>query len=167
MTTEKKPSRSRKPKSVEAEPEAAPAPRAEKAPRTRKAAAPTKERRSRKAAAAPEEAAPAKSERRLGDRRESPRLPIPVQVRVPNGKFIEVQGDISVGGVLFVDTRPLKGRRVDLRFRLPGRDAEVRVRGEVVETSEKGEGLYGAHVRFEEIDLETQRAIARFIDTRS
>ena len=106
-------------------------------------------------------------ERRMGDRRESPRLPIKVWVKNSTADtFEQVQGDISVGGMLFVDKLPISGKKIDLRFKLPGRAAEVRVHGEVVQISKKDTG-YGAHVRFGEMELETQRAIARFIDAHA
>jgi hypothetical protein len=106
-------------------------------------------------------------ERRLGDRRESPRLPIKVWLKnAATNRFEQVEGDISVGGLHFVDIFPIAGKAIDLRFKLPGRAEEVRVQGEVVKVSKKTD-RYGAHVRFGEMDLETQRAIARFIDERS
>jgi c-di-GMP-binding flagellar brake protein YcgR len=106
-------------------------------------------------------------ERRMGDRRESPRLPIKVWVKnTSSNAFQQVQGDISVGGMHFLDKLPIDGKRIDLRFKLPGRSEEVHVAGEVVDISKKDTG-YGAHVRFGEMDLQTQRAIARFIDERT
>jgi hypothetical protein len=113
------------------------------------------------------EVKPRKRERRMGDRRESPRLPIKVWVRnAAATDFEEVEGDISVGGMHFTDVRPIQGKKIDLRFKLPNRDAEVRVQGDVVEVSSKG-NRYGAHVRFTDLDVETELAIARYIDERS
>ena len=81
-------------------------------------------------------------------------------------RFEQVEGDISVGGMHFVDQLPISGNRIDLRFKLPGRAEEVHVAGEVVQVSKKKD-RYGAHVRFGDMDIETQRAIARFIDDRT
>lgn len=106
-------------------------------------------------------------ERRMGDRRESPRLPIKVWVKNPaSNKFQQVQGDISVGGMLFHDALPIDGKHIDLRFKLPGRAEEVHVHGDVIDISKKESG-YAAHIRFGEMDLDTQRAIARFIDANT
>lgn len=106
-------------------------------------------------------------ERRMGDRRESPRLPIKVWVKnTASNKFEQVDGDLSVGGMHFVDKLPIEGKKIDLRFKIPGRDEEVHVAGEVIKISKKQTG-YGAHVRFGEMDIDTQLAIARFIDERS
>ncbi|MBS2028387.1 MAG: PilZ domain-containing protein [Deltaproteobacteria bacterium] len=107
-------------------------------------------------------------ERRMGDRRESPRLPIKVWVKnSASNTFEQVEGDISVGGLHFVDKLPITGKQIDLRFKLPGRTEEVRVHGEVIQVSQKKAGGYGAHVKFADLDLDTQLAIARFIDERS
>jgi uncharacterized protein (TIGR02266 family) len=132
--------------------------------------APGRDRRA-KSAAAKEKEAPAKvalrkRERRMGDRRESPRLPIKVWVKNTGGTFEEVEGDISVGGMHFLNKLPIKGKRIDLRFKLPGREAEVRVSGEVVQVSAKGD-KHGAHVKFTDLDIDTELAIARFIDERT
>ena len=106
-------------------------------------------------------------ERRMGDRRESPRLPIKVWVKnTTSNKFEQVDGDLSVGGMHFVDKLPIDGKRIDLRFKIPGRDAEVRVAGEVIKISKKQTG-YGAHVRFGDMDVDTELAIARFIHERT
>ena len=123
--------------------------------------------RSRTRKVVPEKTDVRRRERRMGDRRESPRLPIKVWVKnAASNKFEQVEGDISVGGMHFVDKLPIAGKRIDLRFKIPGRAEEVHVAGEVVRVSEKNAG-YGAHVRFGEMDIETQRAIARFIDERT
>jgi hypothetical protein len=137
---------------------------------------PTRERRttgkSPKAAAAKEapaaKAKPRKSRaRRMGERRESPRLPIAVWVKnAAATDFEEVEGDISVGGMHFTDALPIQGKKIDLRFRLPGRKDEVHVKGEVVEVSARGD-RYGAHVRFTEVEVDTELAIARYIDERT
>jgi hypothetical protein len=131
---------------------------------------PVRDRRARKPAAAKAESAAEtekERERRMGDRRESPRLPIKVWVRNPAvGTFQERRGDISVGGLHFTDSLPIEGKQVDLRFKLPGKAHEVQVKGEVVRVAGK-KGKYDAHVKFTDVDLETERAIARFIDERS
>jgi hypothetical protein len=110
---------------------------------------------------------PQAQEQRRDDRRESPRLPIKVWVKnSTSSRFEALEGDISVGGLHFTGTSPIVGKQVDLRFKLPGREQEVLVHGEVVEVSEHN-GLHGAHIRFGDMDVDTELAIARFIDERT
>jgi hypothetical protein len=113
----------------------------------------------------PEVASTRKRERRMGDRRDSPRVPLKLLVRQVDlgGSFEEKDGDISVGGVYFADRHTPAGRQVELRFRLPGRDKEIRCQGEILRVSE-GKGRYGAHVRFVDLPTDVELAVARFID---
>jgi hypothetical protein len=101
----------------------------------------------------------------MGDRRDSPRIPIKILVRQVElgGSFEEHQGDIGVGGVFFEERAFPTGGRVELRFRLPGRASEVRCQGEIVRISQLP-GKPGAHVRFLDLPTEVELAIARFID---
>jgi hypothetical protein len=107
-------------------------------------------------------------ERRMGDRRESPRIPVTLLVRYDElgGSFEERQGDIAIGGVYFLERFAPPGRGVQLRFHFPGREGDVRVQGEIVRVSEHGND-FGVHIRFLDLDTRTELAIARFIDDRS
>ncbi|NMB77125.1 MAG: pilus assembly protein PilZ [Myxococcales bacterium] len=109
---------------------------------------------------------PEKRERRLGDRRDSHRLPIEVEVAEGNGPFEKHQGDISIGGVFF--KKPLSlpiGAQVQLRFTLPGLERTIDVRGEVVEVTNAG-GTFtaGTRVRFSDLDVRAELLIARYLD---
>lgn len=101
----------------------------------------------------------------MGDRRDSPRIPMKILVRQVElgGSFEERAGDIGVGGAFFEERTLPVGRRVELRFRLPGREHEVRCQGEVLRLSRQPERP-GAHVRFLDLPTDIELAIARFID---
>jgi hypothetical protein len=115
--------------------------------------------------APPAEGNTRKGDRRMGDRRDSPRVPMKILVRQVElgGSFEERSGDIGVGGVFFEERSLPIGREVELRFRLPGLEHEVRCRGEVVLVSQ-GPGKSGGHVRFVDLPTEVELAVARFID---
>jgi uncharacterized protein (TIGR02266 family) len=99
------------------------------------------------------------------DRRESLRVPIRLMVRdaALGGSFDERRGNLSLGGVYFTEGHPPFGTRVELRFILPGERAEIRATGEILRVSREG-GAFGAHVRFQDLPLEAELAIARFLD---
>jgi hypothetical protein len=105
-------------------------------------------------------------ERRMGDRRESHRVSIEVEVRVGNDEFTGHQGNVGIGGVYF--DRPLDlptGAVVQLRFDLPGIDKRVECRAEVVEITAVGNpSEVGTRVRFVDLDLRSELLIARFLD---
>ncbi len=109
---------------------------------------------------------PEKTDRRRGDRRDSHRLPIQVEVAEGNGPFEKHQGDISIGGVFF--EKPLSlpiGAQVQLRFTLPGLERTLDVRGEVVEVTNAG-GTFtaGTRVRFCDLDVRAELLVARYLD---
>ncbi len=99
------------------------------------------------------------------DRRESRRVPIRLMVRdaALGGSFDERAGNLSLGGVYFTEGHPPYGARVEVRFLLPGLHEEVRAEGEILRVSREG-SAFGAHVRFQDLPLETELAIARFLD---
>ncbi len=98
------------------------------------------------------------------DRRESARIPIRLLVRdaALGGSFEERSGNIGLGGVYYTEAHPPSGSRVELRFLLPGARDEIRATGEILRVSRDG-GAFGAHVRFAEMSLEAEMAIARFL----
>ena len=98
-------------------------------------------------------------ERRLGDRRESHRLPIDVEVRQGNAPFSSHQGNIGIGGVFF--KTPLE----QLRFTLPDSNEAIQAKGEVVDITAVGRPEdRGTRVRFIDLDIKNELAIARFLD---
>jgi uncharacterized protein (TIGR02266 family) len=99
------------------------------------------------------------------DRRDSPRVPIRLLVRDESagGSFEEREGNLALGGVFFREAHPPQGRKVELRFVLPGTRTEIAARGEVIHVDRTETG-FGARVRFTSLPLEQELAIARFLD---
>ena len=105
-------------------------------------------------------------ERRMGDRRDSHRVPIAVEVSEGNKPFEKHEGNISIGGIFF--RKPLvlpTGAVVQLRFKLPGVEKELLLKGEVVEITAVGTPEEkGTRVRFVGLDLKSEMTIARYLD---
>lgn len=99
------------------------------------------------------------------DRRESQRVPIRLMVRdaTLGGSFDERAGNLALGGVYFVEGHPPFGTRVEVRFLLPGATEEIQAVGEILRVSREGKA-FGAHVRFQDLPLEAELAIARFLE---
>ncbi len=108
-----------------------------------------------------EAAAPAVSD---ADRRDSHRVSIHLLVRdaALGGSFEPFEGNLGIGGVYFDALHPPVGSRVELRFLVPGAPEEVQVLGEVLRVSREG-ARFGAHVKFVDIPLDAELAIARFL----
>ena len=98
------------------------------------------------------------------DRRDSHRVPIQLLVRdsALGGSFEPFQGNLGIGGVYYDALHPPVGSRVELRFIVPGAREEVHAIGEVLRVSREG-SRFGAHVKFVEIPLDAELAIARFL----
>jgi uncharacterized protein (TIGR02266 family) len=105
-------------------------------------------------------------ERRMGDRRDSHRLPIEVEVSEGNKPFEKHEGNISIGGIFF--RKPLTlptGAVVQLRFKLPGFEEELLLKGEVMEITAVGTPEEkGTRVRFTGLDIKSEMTIARYLD---
>ena len=98
------------------------------------------------------------------DRRESKRVALEA-IRLDTGEFPLVgHGDLGVGGLLWRGRGgPLSQGEVALAFEVPGADAVLHVKGEVLEQRRDGaEAL--VRVRFRDVELSAERAIARFLD---
>ena len=106
------------------------------------------------------------SERRMGDRRDSHRVSIAIEVSEGNKAFERHEGNISIGGIFFQKPLDLPtGAVVQLRFTLPDTDKELLVKGEVVEITAVGTPQEkGTRVRFTGLDLESEMLIARYLD---
>ncbi len=98
------------------------------------------------------------------DRRDSLRVPLELLVRdvALGGSFEPFQGNLGIGGVYFEAFHPPVGSRLELRFLVPGGREEVRATGEVLRISREGP-RFGAHVKFVDIPLEAELAIARYL----
>lgn len=98
------------------------------------------------------------------ERRDSRRVPIQLLVRDPalGGSFEAYEGNLALGGVCFDALHPPVGSRVEVRFLVPGAREEVRAVCEVLRVSQR-DGRFGAHVKFVDIPLDSELAIARFL----
>jgi PilZ domain-containing protein len=99
------------------------------------------------------------------ERRDSKRVPVRLMIRdaAGGGSFEERAGNLGLGGVYFAEAHPPPGNRVEVRFLVPGTRHEIRAFGEIVEVSSEAAG-FGYHVRFAELELEDELALARFLD---
>lgn len=107
-------------------------------------------------------------ERRLGDRRESPRVPMRFLVRdiAGGGTYEERDGDLSLGGIYWKGSSPPMGKDVDIRFRLPGVPVEIRAKGEIIRLTNRGGGI-DFHLRFTRLDVQDELTIARYVETHT
>jgi hypothetical protein len=98
------------------------------------------------------------------DRRESQRIPFTFRVRerAVGGPFEQRSGNLSLGGVYFAGEHPPTGTFVDLRFSIPGHEHEVSAEGEVLRVS-RDANLFGSHIRFTQIPLDCELALARHL----
>ncbi len=100
------------------------------------------------------------------DRRDSPRVPMTFLVRDSNhdeGEWEEREGDLGLGGISWVGKTAPLGQGVDVRFRLPGVPKELRAQGEIIRVKADDSRLH-FQLRFAELDLESELAIAKYLD---
>jgi hypothetical protein len=102
------------------------------------------------------------------DRRDSQRVPFRflVRARAPDGPFVEHEGNLAMGGVYFTGSDPPEGTSVELRFTVPGHDHEVTATGQVLRVGGPAE-RFGAHIRFTEIPLDCELALARYFQSHT
>ncbi len=100
----------------------------------------------------------------VDDRRDSQRVEVELLVRdaALGGSFEPYHGNLALGGVWFDAFHPPVGSRVEIRFLVPGGRQEIRAVGEVLRVSREGD-RFGAHVKFVDIPLEAELAIARYL----
>lgn len=105
-------------------------------------------------------------EQPAADRRESRRVPVELMVRDLGlgGSFEPKRGNLALGGVFYDDLHAPAGDRVEVRFLLPGGHGgsrqPIHALAEVIEAVPTDE-LFGVRLRFVEIPLEDEMAIAR------
>ncbi|MCC6810360.1 MAG: PilZ domain-containing protein [Deltaproteobacteria bacterium] len=109
----------------------------------------------------------ARIDRRKGDdRRTDVRVAIDLWMEEVRGDevYFRRSCDLSEGGVFFDQSIPhAVGTKVTLRFGLPGTDASVQVRGEVVSAARATDGL-GMGVKFTEVRADDRAAIRKYVD---
>ncbi len=98
------------------------------------------------------------------DRRDSVRVVLPLLVREVElgGSFEEHRGNLGLGGAWFEALHPPAGNRLEVRFILPGRREEIQALAEVLRVTRDGD-RFGTHLRFVDLPLDTELAIARFL----
>ena len=98
------------------------------------------------------------------ERRESLRVPCRFQVReaAVGGSFVPLEGNLALGGIYYAALHPPVGAHVEVRFLLPGQRDEIMALGEVIRVSTEGE-KFGAHLRFTSIPIESELAVARYL----
>jgi hypothetical protein len=99
------------------------------------------------------------------ERRNSLRVPFRFQVREAEvgGSFVERDGHLALGGIDYGGRHPPVGALVEVRFLIPGHFQEIMALGEVLRVSQEGES-FGAHLQFTEIAVESELAVARFLE---
>jgi uncharacterized protein (TIGR02266 family) len=110
-------------------------------------------------------ARPSQPDQRNEDRRDSIRVPMKFLVRdvSEGGSYVEREGDLSLGGIYWRGKTAPFGTEVEVRFRLTGVPKEVKAKGEIIRVKEVG-GDVDFHVRFTELDVESELAVARFLE---
>ena len=105
-------------------------------------------------------------QRRRGERRESPRIPLKIWVEgvEDEGHYTECMGNVSLRGAFVeIDVPPPVGALLNVVFILPTRGEEIRTQGEVIAVASEKE-TPGVRVVFSGLTFEAERALARFID---
>jgi hypothetical protein len=105
-------------------------------------------------------------QRRIGERRDSPRLRKTLEIPSNEGPIAVCDGDISLGGVRYRTAFPPRRGTIEVRFRLPDVLTEVSAIARVVRTRNDG-AFTEVHARFVDMDLKDELALARFLETRS
>lgn len=105
------------------------------------------------------------TERRSGERRQAPRVPLELWMEEAVGEEIYFRrtGNVSLGGVFLMDAIPHQpGTEVTLKFTLPGDREMVVARGSVVNNVSSANPL-GMRVRFVKIEGDGKARIRNFI----
>lgn len=98
------------------------------------------------------------------DRRESPRVELSFRARAKGGtRWVTYEGDVGLGGVRAKLPHPPFGTEVELALKLPGLGRELRLDGVVLRVTGSGHD-FDAHIRFDEMDVEDELALAKFLD---
>src|SRR4051812_15770025 len=97
-------------------------------------------------------------------RRESPRVPIRLGARLPGQAHFEShEGDVSLGGARVDLQYPPFGNEMEIALPLPEEPLPLRLLADVLRVT--GGGLnWSAHLRFRELPLQVEMAIARYLD---
>jgi hypothetical protein len=101
------------------------------------------------------------------DPRDSPRVPMKFEVRKvgsADGDWEKVEGDLSVGGALIHSRQAVfDAKQVDVKFKLPNAPTDVVVQADVLRVRDEAGGK-GVHLKFVDVALDAELAIAKYID---
>lgn len=98
------------------------------------------------------------------DRRDSPRFEVPLAIRSSVGTYREHYGRLGINGFYFETTEiPRIGQTIRIKVALVGLGVEVETSGTVTSVM-PARGHVGVVARFEEIEFDTERFIARWLD---
>ncbi len=98
------------------------------------------------------------------DRRVSPRFAVPLAIRSARGTYDEHYGKLGINGFYFETTEiPMIGQQINVKVALVGLGIEVETVGTVTAV-QPARGHVGVVVEFEEIEFDTERFIARWLD---
>jgi len=99
------------------------------------------------------------------DRRASARVPMRLGIRKADSPdaFDSREGNLSLGGFAWHGAALSVGTLVEASLPLPGSQAPVLVRGQVLNVSYGARGT-SAHARFLDLPLEAELLIARYLD---
>ena len=102
------------------------------------------------------------------ERRDSQRVPFRFQIReaATRGSFVEREGNLALGGIYYAGLHPPVGALVEVRFLVPGHTGEIMALGEVLKVSQERD-RFGAHLRFTSIAVESELAVARYLQVAS
>ena len=98
------------------------------------------------------------------ERRDSPRFEVPLEIHDPRQGYREHYGRLGINGFYFETTEiPMIGQRIRVKVALVGLGIEVETVGTVTSVV-PARGHVGVVARFEDIEFDTERFIARWLD---
>ena len=98
------------------------------------------------------------------DRRSLPRFAVPLAIRSAQGAYVDHYGKLGIYGFYFETTEiPVIGQQINVKVALVGLGIEVEIAGTVTRV-ENAPDHAGVVVEFEDIEFDTERFIARWLD---
>ncbi len=105
-------------------------------------------------------------DRRLEERRDSPRTEVAYDVREPGQRWRSTRGDLSAEGAAFITTAPPLGHEIEMRVSVPTFSESIFARAVVVSRHGLLEGTKIGLV-FTDIEVEAQLAIAEWVEFKA
>ncbi len=106
-----------------------------------------------------------RADRRDEERRTSPRVPRRLWIvdSLEGGVPRVFEGEIGLGGASFNTAFPPLSEELEIRFRVPDHDEEVKIPAKICWVQPIGEDNH-VHVKFTDVPLKHELAIARYLD---